>query len=1008
MSNQWFYLKNSARFGPVTDTELRHLALSGQIDVSDKIWKEGMQDWANAGNLKGLFKQTPPPLKTPMSPPPLPTQTTGSINNNNDKNQSSIQPPSIPNLVDFEHSAQNEVTSQNTDKQHVNEILTNHGMIIPIGKLKSDSLFDSFDKVSGPLIKPESLEQLKAFVGDQQWEQVLAAGLKPEAINFWCRVHHASIQDSVQNNSQGVSGFFKGMKDRISSTLQQSSVIQSNRFLLITSSKWYLVGQFGFDKQALALDSSNYKLRIASVESRIEIEATSNQNTSQIQAFTVFIDLANDNPSNCNGNLKCLLENWLLEKSRNHRGETLAPPITLAASNPESGTFILPMKKIGPGWLTLRKEKVRFYNDSIELELSHKNIVSWIIKPKSIEIFIYCSNGIQKIEFQSESVSDKDAPLILPANSSVANSNESLVASEEILPIPSMQTSYSAYTYARIIDFFEKEFPSCKCFGESFVAELDARSIFGAIESPTAIIFDARSCNAWIGEGAIRSRKKDDEFRAYELSSGCFLQTGSGNCFRIRMPEDSKPIWRIICQATSPRKSVSDSPGVLAELGGSDDPDFRLVRIDLDQSGSIRLNEGDNEIAAGSVKDIAMESDAWTMFYGSIGFDLVDGKRSKLTASTDTILKLWKGREIYDLNVRTDGVRLGALYEEYNSRRSEKFLTGLFGILVVTQQQLDNDINLDKIKSEINEAPPGPLADELGEKLIQKLSIIEVSRQKISRWFDRCSLFLPHFVSEQEREWLENAFGPKIVDAAKKEKEGRRVQQAIRAELRQVQAALGKPLQELAQNLAQLSFAFPEEVRNPSLAAIRNAASLADKGAMLTAFGGIGAQLLMNVGRASMGDPFAIAMLGSTGLSLVGKHLQQKAREKEQDIKLRGYGMQALQWWDVVLDSAFVMALECHQSLDSLYQAGQDRDRKIMEGLPKDQLPTIQKQMSQAIRLWLMNSVESQFYEVLPGSGMFGHHLVKRITSTFRTRSQKVIRDFGFELPGSSSKEIVQ
>ena len=177
---------------------------------------------------------------------------------------------------------------------------------------------------------------------------------------------------------------------------------------------------------------------------------------------------------------------------------------------------------------------------------------------------------------------------------------------------------------------------------------------------------------------------------------------------------------------------------------------------------------------------------------------------------------------------------------------------------------------------------------------------------------------------------------------------------------------------------------------------------------MLTAFGGVGAQLLMGVGRASMGDPFAIAMLGSAGLSLVGKHLQQKAREKEQDIKLRGYGMQALQWWDVVLDSAFVMALECHQGLDTLHQAGQDRDRKIMEGLPKEKLPIIQKQMAQAIRIWLKNSVESQFYEVLPGSGMFGHHLVKRITNTVRTRSRKVIREFGFELPGSSSKEIAQ
>lgn len=1004
MANQWFYLKNSARFGPVSDTELRQLALSGQIRASDKIWKEGMQDWSVAGNLKGLFKQPPPLQKNPNTPPPLPPQPNES--NNNDDLQVDIKVNQL--MPGNENNSRNETQSDRVSKLDAKGTGNNSGVIHSIGSLKSDSLSDLLDKVSGPAINSESMNQLKSLIGDQQWDQILTSGIKSESICFWCKIQSANMQDVVQSNSQGVSGFFKGMKEKISSTLQQASVIHSNRFLIITLGKWFLVGQFGFEKQLFSVSPSDYRFKVASIESRIEVEATSNNGASQIQAFTVFIDLASDNPCNCNGNLKWLLENWLLEMSRSHRGETLAPPIILSASNLEFGSFILPLNNIGPGWVTLRKGKVRFYNDKIELELSLSNVISWINKGSSIEVIIDCHTGIQKIQFLAEAPSSNDTATKSLPHSPVANSAVSPELVTESMLISSKHTSYSAYTFSRLVHFFENEIPSCKCNGESFVAELDVRSIFGAAEFPTALVFDANSCYICIGNGLIGTRARDNDFIAYELSSGCFLQTGSGHCFRIRMTEDSKPIWRMICQARSPRKSMSGSQGALAELGGLDDPDFKLVRVSLGQNGSIQLKEGDSLVAVVHSKDIAMESDYWSISYGSVGIGLEDNSRLKLTASIENILEMWKCREIHELNSQIVGVKLGDLYTQYNSKRTEKFLTSLFGIMVLTQQQLESDITLEKFKEEINQAPHGPLPDDLGEKLIQKLSIIEVARQKISRWLDRCSLFLPHFMSEQEREWLDNAFGPRFVDASKKEKEGRRVQQSIRAELRQVQSALGKPLQELAQNLSHLSFAFPEEVRNPALATIRNAASLAEKGAMLAAFGGVGAQLLMNVGRASMGDPFAIAMLGSTGLSLVGKHLQQKSREKEQDIKLRGYGMQALQWWDVVLDSAFVMALECHQSLESLYQTGQERDRKIMEGLPKDQLPFIQKQMSQTIRLWLLNSVESQFYEVMPGSGMFGHHLVKRITNTFRTRSQKVIREFGFELPGTSQKEIAQ
>jgi hypothetical protein len=73
--NQWYYARNGQRFGPVTDEQLKELATSGQILPVDSIWKEGMDKWAPASNLKGLFPDAapnmppPPPPSAPVPPP---------------------------------------------------------------------------------------------------------------------------------------------------------------------------------------------------------------------------------------------------------------------------------------------------------------------------------------------------------------------------------------------------------------------------------------------------------------------------------------------------------------------------------------------------------------------------------------------------------------------------------------------------------------------------------------------------------------------------------------------------------------------------------------------------------------------------------------------------------------------------------------------------------------------------------------------------------------------------
>lgn len=59
MASVWFYRKGDAEFGPISSQQLKELAASGQLQPSDHIRREGMEEWAAANKAKGLFTQSP-------------------------------------------------------------------------------------------------------------------------------------------------------------------------------------------------------------------------------------------------------------------------------------------------------------------------------------------------------------------------------------------------------------------------------------------------------------------------------------------------------------------------------------------------------------------------------------------------------------------------------------------------------------------------------------------------------------------------------------------------------------------------------------------------------------------------------------------------------------------------------------------------------------------------------------------------------------------------------------
>jgi hypothetical protein len=53
----WYYAQGDEEHGPVTAVQLKALAEQGKLRPSDLVWKEGMEDWKPANEVRGLFSQ---------------------------------------------------------------------------------------------------------------------------------------------------------------------------------------------------------------------------------------------------------------------------------------------------------------------------------------------------------------------------------------------------------------------------------------------------------------------------------------------------------------------------------------------------------------------------------------------------------------------------------------------------------------------------------------------------------------------------------------------------------------------------------------------------------------------------------------------------------------------------------------------------------------------------------------------------------------------------------------
>jgi hypothetical protein len=89
MANEWHYTLNGQQAAtPVTSSQLKQLAASGQLQPTDLVWQDGMTGWVPASSVKGLFSPgkslgdsavIPPPSAGRATPKPAPPYDWGNM-----------------------------------------------------------------------------------------------------------------------------------------------------------------------------------------------------------------------------------------------------------------------------------------------------------------------------------------------------------------------------------------------------------------------------------------------------------------------------------------------------------------------------------------------------------------------------------------------------------------------------------------------------------------------------------------------------------------------------------------------------------------------------------------------------------------------------------------------------------------------------------------------------------------------------------------------------------------
>ena len=320
---------------------------------------------------------------------------------------------------------------------------------------------------------------------------------------------------------------------------------------------------------------------------------------------------------------------------------------------------------------------------------------------------------------------------------------------------------------------------------------------------------------------------------------------------------------------------------------------------------------------------------------------------------------------------------INQLYDYYCKNQAKNFIAGTLSEIFKTNKLLNFDVTVDELLDAIEADDSAVLRnalqsvlgkfknmDDLQEKLIQKLTLLEIQRRKIQKMLDEWILFYPHYAASTRVEWLKNIFSPYIKEELLKTEYWNCVSHFKRI-FSGMSVYIQKTLNEIALCTNRLISVLPEEVKRADIPAMlrvspRNRINAVKTGANAMLAVATGAELANFFVRGfSMTNPLVLSMSVKMMVDSYAKDVSQR-----KDVK--AFGIQALEWWQILMQGLTLHIMELTKGFNDYSQVRIRRDTDLFLKIPPAYAGKVKDVLSEKLKQEIIEGVNQKYLEIMP------------------------------------------
>ena len=320
---------------------------------------------------------------------------------------------------------------------------------------------------------------------------------------------------------------------------------------------------------------------------------------------------------------------------------------------------------------------------------------------------------------------------------------------------------------------------------------------------------------------------------------------------------------------------------------------------------------------------------------------------------------------------------INQLYDYHCKNQAKNFIAGTLAEIFKTNKLLNFDVTVDELLDAMETDGSAVLRnafqsvlgkfkdmDDLQGKLIQKLTLLEIQRRKIQKMLDEWMLFYPHYAASARVEWLKSIFSPFIKEEILKTEYWNGVSHFKRI-FNSMNVYIQKTLNEVALCTNRLIAVLPEEAKRADIPAMlrvspRNRTNAVKTGANAMLAVATGAEIANFFVRGfSATNPLVLSMSVKMIVDSYAKDVSQR-----KDVK--AFGMQALEWWQVLMKGLTLHIMELTKGFHDYSQFRIRRDTDLFLKIPPEHAGKIKGILSDRLKQEIIEGVNEKYLEIMP------------------------------------------